>query len=674
MTHLARAADAPSPTPAERAELVALYRQLLLPRVIEEKMLNLLRRGQLSKWFSGIGQEAVSVGAVSALRADDWVLPMHRNLGVFTGRDLDLPRLLRQVLGRADGYTAGRDRSFHFGARDHHVVGMISHLGAMLPVADGLALAAQLRGEDRVALSFCGDGATSEGDVHEAMNLAAVWKLPVIFLVENNQWGLSTPTTEQYACSALADRAVGYGMPGHVVDGNDVLAVREAVASAAEVARGDGGPTLLECLTFRMRGHEEASGTDYVDEALLTAWGERDPITRFEGVLDAEDAMTPEERNALRDELRALVDEQVAVALEASVPTSTAEVELRDVHAPPRPLRRAHSSSDALPDPSSEMRYLDAISDALRTALRADDRVVIMGQDIAGYGGVFKVTDGFLDEFGPDRIRNTPIIESAALGCALGLALDGFVPVVEMQFADFVACGFNQIVHNLATTHYRWGAPAPVVVRLPVGGGLGAGPFHSQDVEGWFANVAGIKIVAPATPADAKGLLLAALDDGNPVLYLEHKWLYRNATGPVPPGHHLVPLGHARLAREGQDATVVTYGAGVGWALHAAGVLAEEGVEIEVVDLRTLRPWDHETVLDSVRRTSRALILHEASRTGGQGAEIAATIADDGFGHLDAPVARVGGLDTPIPFATALEAEWSATARLLPELRRLLAY
>ena len=510
--------------------------------------------------------------------------------------------------------------------------------------------------------------------MHEAMNLAAVWKLPVIFLVENNQWGLSTPTSEQYACSALADRAVGYGIPGHVVDGNDVLAVRDAVAGAAELARDGGGPTLLECLTFRMRGHEEASGTDYVDDELLTAWGERDPITRFEAVLDAEGAMTSDERSSLRDELRALVDEQVAAALEAPVPTSTTEAELGDVHASPRPLRRARMSNDAPPGPGTEMRYLDAISDALRTALRADERVLIMGQDIAGYGGVFKVTDGLLDEFGPARIRNTPIIESAALGCALGLALDGFVPIVEMQFADFVACGFNQIVHNLATTHYRWGAPAPVVVRLPVGGGLGAGPFHSQDVEGWFANVPGIKVVAPATPADAKGLLLAALDDGNPVLYLEHKWLYRNAAGPVPPGHHVVPLGQARLAREGRDATIVTYGAGVGWALDAAAVLADEGVEIEVVDLRTLRPWDIDTVLDSVRRTSRALVLHEASRTGGQGAEIAATIAEAGFDHLDAPVARVGGLDTPIPFAKALEAEWSATARLLPELRRLLAY
>ena len=670
----------------EPAEALALWRALVLPRVIEEKMLNLLRRGQLSKWFSGIGQEAVSVGLTAALRPDDWILPVHRNLAVFTGRGLDLGVLFRQLLGRAGGYTGGRDRTFHFGVLDHHVVGMISHLGAMAPVADGLALAARLRGEARVAAVLVGDGATSEGDVHEAMNLAAVWKLGVVFVVENNQWGLSTPAGDQYACADLADRAAGYGMPGHVVDGNDVLAVRAAVARAAERARTGLGPTLVECKTFRMRGHEEASGNDYVPAEELAAWVGRDPIQRYEGWLDAEavPGLGRDERDALRAEMRAEVDRLVRDALADAEPTTTPPDELDRVYAPAAPIRRApvvaatgpNASSEGRSDEASrDGRYVDAVRDALRTALAADDRVVLLGQDIAGYGGVFKATEGLAAEFGTDRVRNTPIIESGAIGAALGLALDGFRPVVEMQFADFVSCGFNQLVNNVATTRYRWGAPVPLVVRLPVGGGLGAGPFHSQNVEAWFCHVAGLKVVAAATPADAKGLLLAALDDGNPVLVLEHKRLYRSARGPIPAGHHVEPLGRARVARAGGDATVVTYGAGVGWALSAAETLAAEGAgDVEVVDLRSLRPWDRETVLASVERTARALVLHEAPVTAGFGAEIAATIGSEAFMHLDAPVARVGGLDTPIPFAPSLEATWTAEARLLPALRQLLAF
>jgi 2-oxoisovalerate dehydrogenase E1 component len=656
---------------------LALYRALLLSRVIEEKMLNLLRRGQLSKWFSGIGQEAVSVGVVSALRPDDWILPVHRNLAVFTGRGLDLAVLFRQVLGRAGGYTGGRDRTFHFGVLDHHLVGMISHLGAMTPVADGLALAARLRGEDRVAAVLVGDGATSEGDVHEAMNLAAVWKLGVLFVIENNHWGLSTPVAEQYACADLADRAAGYGMPGEIVDGNDVLAVADAVGRAAERARSGGGPTLLECKTFRMRGHEEASGNDYVPAEQLAAWVARDPIARFEARLDAHGTpgLGRDERDALRADMQADVDRLVTDALADPAPATTPVDEVARVYAPASPLRRAPASPGAAPGHEPEGRYIDAVHDALRTALAADERVVLMGQDIAGYGGVFKATEGLAGEFGVERVRNTPIIESGAIGTALGLALDGFRPVVEMQFGDFVTCGFNQLVNNVATTRYRWGGRVPLVVRLPVGGGLGAGPFHSQNVEAWFCHVAGLKVLAPATPADAKGLLLAALDDGNPVLVLEHKRLYRSARGPVPPGHHVEPIGRARIVRAGRDATVVTYGAGVAWAVAAADALAAEAIaQVEVVDLRSLRPWDRDTVLDSVRRTSRALVLHEAPLTGGFGAEIAAVIGTEAFAWLDAPVSRVGGLDTPIPFAPPLEAVWSAESRLGPALRDLLAF
>jgi 2-oxoisovalerate dehydrogenase E1 component len=655
--------------------LVELYRALVLPRAIEEKMLALLRRGQLSKWFSGIGQEAISVGLVAALRDDDWILPVHRNLAVFTGRGLDLGVLFRQLLGREGGVTGGRDRTFHFGSLEHHVVGMISHLGAMAPVADGLALAARLRGEHRVAAVLVGDGATSEGDVHEAMNLAAVWKLGVLFVVENNHWGLSTPVSEQYACAHLVDRAAGYGMAGEIVDGNDVVAVRDAAARAAARARSGGGPTLLECKTFRMRGHEEAASNDFVPAEQLAAWVARDPIARTEARLDARGALPPAEREVIVAEVRSLVDTLVADALTAPEPTTVPADEEARAYGPPDPIRRAAITASSPSGHAPEARYLDAVNDALRTALAADDRVVLMGQDIAGFGGVFKATDGLFAEFGAERVRNTPIIESGALGAGLGLALDGFRPVVEMQFADFVSCGFNQLVNNVATTRYRWGAPVPLVVRLPVGGGLGAGPFHSQNVEAWFTHVSGLKVVAPATPADAKGLLLAALDDGNPVLVLEHKKLYRSARGPVPAGHYAEPIGRARIARPGTDATVVTYGAGVAWALAAAdAVAAEGGGEVEVVDLRTLRPWDEDRVLDSVRRTSRALVVHEAPLTGGFGAEVAATIGEKAFAWLDAPVGRVGGTDSPIPFAPTLEASWSAEPRVLPALRALLAF
>ena len=645
-------------------DLRALHGALCLPRAIEERMLLLLRQGRLSKWFSGIGQEAVSVGVSSALRPDDWVLPMHRNVGVFTAR-VDLDRLYRQLLGRADGFTAGRDRSFHFGDPAHHVVGMISHLGAMLPVACGLALADQLAGHDRVTVPFVGDGATSEGDVHEAMNLAAVWRLPVIFVIENNQWGLSTPPHEQYVCARLSDRALGYGMPGEQADGNDVLAVRATMATAVARARAGDGPSLIECLTYRMRGHEEASGVAYVPAQDLSAWADRDPVARFEARLAADGVLSPAEAAGVRAELANAVRARVDLAMTAPAPESDAEAELGAVY--------AVAPAEAVEPPVSgpERRYVDAVAEGLAQALAEDDRTLIMGQDVAEYGGVFKVTEGLVERFGRARVRNTPIVESAALGAAMGLALNGWRPVVEMQFADFITCGFNQIVNNLAKTHYRWGAALPVVIRAPQGAGSGAGPYHSQSVEAWFTHVAGLKVVAPASPFDAKGLLLAAIDDPNPVLFLEHKGLYRSVRGPVPEAAYRVPLGRARIARAGVEATVVTWGAGVGQAVDAAGRLS---LDLEVIDLRTLLPWDQAAVRASVRRTGRALVLHEAPLTGGFGGEIAATISADCFEWLDAPVGRVGALDTPVPFAKALEALHLPGARLDAALRALVAY
>ncbi len=661
-------------TPAEKDglspdRLRALYQSLLVPRLIEEKALLLLRQGKLSKWFSGMGQEAIAVGVTAALEPDDWILPMHRNLGVFTTRGVDLGRLFRQLFGRDGGFTRGRDRTFHFGLLESHIVGMISHLGAMLPVADGLALAAQLKGTKQVAATFTGDGATSEGDFHEALNLAAVWRLPVLFIVENNCYGLSTPAAEQFACRDLADRGEGYGIPGVVVDGNDLTAVLAAVTKAADRARRGDGPTLLEFKTFRMRGHEEASGTAYVPRHLFEEWAAKDPVVRFEAMLHERGVLREGDIDRMRAALKVMIDSLVDEALDAPLPESTAAREIADVFAP------APAPPPAEPDaPSSEMRYVDAIRDGLREALRLHPKLVVMGQDIAEYGGVFKVTEGFVAEFGKARIRNTPIIESGAVGAALGLALDGFPAMVEMQFGDFITCGFNQIVNNLAKTHYRWGAAVPVVIRTPVGGGVGAGPFHSQNVESWFTSVAGLKVVAPATPSDAKGLLLSSIEDGNPVLYLEHKLLYRSSKEQVPGGAYRVPLGVGRIARAGRDATIVTYGVGVLWAMEAAARFAEKGREVEVIDLRTLMPWDRAMVLASVRKTGRVLVLHEAPTTGGFGGELAAVIAREAFESLDAPVSRLGALDTPIPFSKALEAIFSAQGRLDGALEELLGY
>jgi 2-oxoisovalerate dehydrogenase E1 component len=680
------AASVDRPIDTERKR--ELYRALLFPRLVEEKMLILLRQGRLSKWFSGIGQEAIAVGVAAALRHDDPILPLHRNLGVFTSRGLDLGTLFRQLLGRDGGYTGGRDRTFHFGAPAHHVIGMISHLGAMLPVADGMALAFQLKGESRVAAVFSGDGGTSEGDFHEAVNLAAVWKLPVLFVIENNQYGLSTPVSEQYACARLSDRGVGYGMAAETVDGNDLLAVVEAVGRAAARGRAGDGPTLLEFMTFRMRGHEEASGVAYVPAHLFEEWAVKDPIARFEQALLDEGVLTTADRDAIRTAFKAHIDQIADEAYAAPEPESTAERELADVYAPQnheghqrdededtrRGAPRAPREGPAGSEPTREMRYIDAMSDGLRTAMRRDSRVILLGQDIAEYGGAFKLTEGFVEEFGKARVRNTPIIESGALGAAMGLALEGLRPMVEMQFGDFITCGFNQIVNNLAKTHYRWGVGLPVVIRVPVGGGTGAGPFHSQNPEAWFTHVAGLRVVAPATPADAKGLLLSAFDDGNPVLYLEHKFLYRSAKGPVPEGAIPTPIGPARVARAGRDLTIVTWGVGVLWALEAATTLLVEGTSIEVIDLRTLLPWDREAVLASARKTSRVVVLHEAPETGGFGGEIAAAIGQDAFDALDAPVTRVAGLDMPVPFSKKLEAIYSPQARLLPALRRALAY
>jgi 2-oxoisovalerate dehydrogenase E1 component len=651
-----------------KKETEAVYRALLLPRVIEEKKLRLIRQGRLSKWFSGFGQEAIAVGVTWALEDDDYVLPMHRNLGVWTTRGVDLERLFCQLMGREGGFTKGRDRTFHFGLPEKNIVGMISHLAAMLPVASGLALAAKLRGQRRVAAAFVGEGATREGDFHEALNLASVWKLPVLFVVENNGYGLSTPTSDVIAVDDIAEAGSGYGMASVVVDGNNVLAVMEAVRNARKRALKGDGPTLLEMKTFRMRGHEEASGTKYVPKELQEKWATLDPIERFLPI--AVEKLGAKRCQSIREELISQIDELAEWALTQPEVTSSAEKEHADLFAV-----SAAVETNGATGQSSEKRFIDAISDGLRSWMRDEPESVVMGQDIAEYGGVFKVTEGFLEEFGADRVRNTPIIESAAVGAAMGLALADMKAILEIQYADFISCGFNQIVNNLATTFYRWGAPVGVTIRAPFGGGIGAGPFHSQSMEAWFCHVPGLKVVIPSTPADAKGLLLSSLDDPNPVLFFEHKKLYRSIRGSVPDAPVRVPIGKARCAREGTDITIVSWGVGVHWALEAAEEWSTRGVEIEVIDLRTLVPWDREAVLASVRKTSRMIILHEASRTGGFGGEIAAEVTEMAFEHLDAPPMRIGGADLPIAFSKAIEEEvYSARARLDTAIAEGVAY
>ena len=651
----------------------ALYEALLLPRTIEHKMLRLIRQGRIAKWFSGFGQEAIAVGVTSALNDDDYILPMHRNLGVWTTRGIPLRKLFCQMMGKEGGFTRGRDRTFHFGTRSHHIIGMISHLAAMLPVADGLGLAAQLDGSKRVAAAFVGEGSTREGDFHEALSLAAIWSLPVLFIVENNGYALSTPTSEAIPVVDIADAAAGYGIASEIVDGNDLIAVMDAVTRSAARARNGDGPTLLEMKTFRMRGHEEASGTKYIPDHLFEEWGKRDPVDRF--TENISELLSEKEREEILKRLESENEEVAEWALTQPEVSSDAEAELRDVFEAVPDIPTKDPLGIRGSGESKTIRFIDAISTGLFSAMENDDKTVIMGQDIAGYEGVFKVTAGFLKRFGADRVRNTPIIESGVIGAAMGLALEGWKPIVEIQYADFITCGFNQIVNNLATTRYRWGSPLGITIRAPIGGGIGAGPFHSQSMEAWFCHVPGLKVVFPSSPADAKGLLQSAIDDPNPVLFFEHKKLYRSLKGDVPVDVYRIPLGKARIARSGTDATIVTYGVGVRWAEEAAEEFAAEGISIEVVDLRTLIPWDRDTTLASIKKTNRLLVLHEAVRTSGFGAELLAEIAEAAFVHLDAPPIRIGARDMPVPFSTSLEDDiYSARGRLSVGLRKLLDF
>lgn len=655
-------------------ELVHLYKNLLLPRMIEEKMLVLLRQGKISKWFSGIGQEAIAVGAAMALQADEWIMPLHRNLGVFTSRQMPLHRLFMQWQGNREGYSKGRERSFHFGSKEHHICGMISHLGPQLAIADGVALAHKIRQENKVSLAFSGDGGTSEGDFHEALNVAAVWDLPVIFLIENNGYGLSTPVNEQYRCESLVEKARGYGMEGVRIDGNNLLAVFDTIKGVREYCINSQKPYLIECMTFRMRGHEEASGTKYVPGELFEEWGRKDPVKNYEQFLVAQQVVTEMEIADIRNSYKEFIESEWQLASRAEEMRIDTKEELQDVYAQrsvvngEQTVHNTYHSSLT----THEQRFVDAIQSGLRQSMEKHPDLILMGQDIAEYGGAFKITEGFVDTFGKTRIRNTPLCESAIVGSALGLSLEGFKSVMEMQFADFVSVGFNQIVNNLAKLHYRWGEPADVVIRMPTGGGVGAGPFHSQSNEAWFTHVPGLKIVYPSTPHDAKGLLIAAVNDPNPVMFFEHKALYRSVNGPVPEEYYEVEIGKARLVKEGTDLSVITYGAGVHWISKYQE--QHPGISVQILDLRTLLPLDYNAIRETVAATGKVLLLHEDTLTGGIGGEISAWISEHCFELLDAPVIRCASLDTPVPFNSELERNFMAKSRLDESVRKLMNY
>ena len=652
-------------------ELIHLYESILWPRMIEEKMLVLLRQGKISKWFSGIGQEAIAVGATLAMDPTEWIMPLHRNLGVFTSRKMPLTNLFKQWQGDRSSYSKARERSFHFGSKAHHVCGMISHLGPQLAIADGVALAYQQRGQLKASMAFTGDGGTSEGDFHEALNVAAVWNLPVIFIIENNGYGLSTPTNEQYKCDHLVDRAKGYGMEGIRIDGNNILEVYQTVKGVRDYCINQQKPYLIECDTFRMRGHEEASGVKYVPKHLMETWSLKDPIKNYEQFLVQENVLTEMQVADIRNRFKEQMEVDLRKAMELEIFEPSISDELIDVFAPV-PENTIPDFSLVETTQKTNKRFIEAISDALRQSMEKYPEMIIMGQDIAEYGGAFKITEGFVDQFGKQRIRNTPICESAIVGAALGLSMEGMKSVVEMQFADFVTVAFNQIVNNLAKMHYRWGQNADVVVRMPTGGGVGAGPFHSQSNEAWFTHVPGLKVVYPSNPTDAKGLLIAALAEPNPVLYFEHKALYRSVEEEIPDAMYQIEIGKAHIVKEGSDATIITYGMGVLWAKAYQQAHADQSIYI--LDLRTLAPLDYTAIELVVKATGKLMLLHEDNLTGGIGGEISAWVAEHCFEHLDAPIMRCASLDTPIPFNKTLEKQYMANDRLEEMMGKLLNY
>jgi pyruvate/2-oxoglutarate/acetoin dehydrogenase E1 component/TPP-dependent pyruvate/acetoin dehydrogenase alpha subunit len=665
--------------PPKRTLLKLLY-GLRLTRSLEERLeFKLYRQGRIyGSVFTSRGQEALSVGGALAFEPSDVLCPSHRDMGVYLLRGMTVERVLGNYMGREIGPCRGRDGNIHTGDMELGLVAFVSHLADSIPVAAGVALSYRMRQRPNVAGVFFGDGASSRGDFHEGLNFAAVHRLPVVFICNNNQYAYSTPLHLQMAVPGVAERSIGYGFPTHTVDGNDVIEVHRVVSEAVRRARTGGGPTLIEGRTFRMTGHSGHDDASYVPRELLEEWARKDPIERLVETLQGEGLLSEEESA----ELDRRIEEEIDRGLEAAErsPEPAAESALLEVYSDPpyraatppwrqrrdertpverlaaAPVLAAPRLGEGAADRDSAVTYVDAIRQGILEEMEADPDVFILGEDIGRYGGAFKATRGLYERFGAERVIDTPISESGIVGAAIGAALAGMRPIVEMQFIDFISCAFDQITSFAAKCRYRWGPSVPIVVRGPCGGGVSGGPYHSQNVESYFLHTPGLKIVAPATARDARALLRSAVRDNDPVLYFEHKYLYRRVREILPPAEEdIVPIGKAVCRRRGRDLSIVTFGAMVYRALEAAETLAAEGAEVEVLDLRTLLPLDTDALLESVARTGKVILLHEATLTGGIGGELAALIAEHVFEYLDGPIRRIAAADTPSPFSRSLE-------------------
>jgi pyruvate dehydrogenase E1 component alpha subunit len=646
-----------------RERLIEWLYQMHLIRAFEETVEQLYAAGKMhGTMHLSIGQEAVAVGAIAALRPDDYITSTHRGHGHAIAKGQDLRAMLAELLGKETGVCRGRGGSMHLADLERGNLGANGIVAGGIPIAVGAGLSIRMQGQDRVVLCFFGDGAANHGNFHEGLNMAAIWRLPVVFLCENNQYAMSMAVRRAMAVPRVADRAVAYGIPGETVDGMDVVAVYRAVRAAVERARRGEGPTLIEAITYRYRGHSKSDRQVYRTKDEVQAWMARDPIARLREALIARGWLSEAEAAGIEAQARQVVEEALRIAEgdpEPRVDQLTEGVYAEDPHMPPLWIRQTFGPGTAVEPPAGtrELSYAEALREAMAQAMAADERVFLMGEDIGVYGGAFGVTQGLIERFGPERVRDTPISENTIVGAGVGAALTGMRPIVEMQFMDFVTLAMEQTVLQAAKVRYMFGGKArvPLVLRLPGGSGTGAAAQHSESLEAWFVHVPGLKVVAPATPYDAKGLLLAALADDNPVIFVEHKLLYRTR-GPVPEEPYLVPLGKAAVRRPGRHLTIVAYSIAVLRALEAAERLAAEGIEAEVIDLRTLKPYDAETVIASVKKTGKLLIVHEAPLLGGFGGELAAAVAQsEAFAYLEAPIVRLGGADVPIPYHPRLE-------------------
>jgi 2-oxoisovalerate dehydrogenase E1 component len=634
-------------------DLMDLYRWMATIREFETALLRASRRGDLADaTHLCIGQEAVAVGAMSVLQPDDLITSNHRGHGHCIAKGADPRRMMAELYGKACGYCRGRGGSMHIADFSLGICGANGIVGAGLPIANGIALAIELKGTGQVCLAFFGEGAANQGAFHEALNLASIWKLPVVFICENNQYAVSMAANDSMAIENVADRASAYGIPGVVVDGNDVLAVQPAVREAVDRARGGDGPTLIECKTYRLTGHYAMDPDRYRPREERQQWArEKDPLDRLAAVILAQEPGRKADLKALQAEAKAQMREAVRFAHDEPYPETVETVQhvFTPQPAPPDPGPPAANAP--------EKTFVEALGEALWQEMERDESVVLIGEDVGKRGGAFQVSAGMLEHFGPGRVRDTPISEAAIIGCGVGAALQGLRPVTEIMFSDFCTVAMDQIANQAAKMRYMFGGQVsvPMVIRATSGcAGRARGAQHSQSLEAWFMHTPGLKVVCPSTPAEAKGLLTAAIRDADPVVFLEHKGLLQD-TGPVPEGEYVIPLGKAAVKREGTDVSIVTYARGVQTALQAAETAAGDGIEVEVLELRSLVPLDVEMVLESVRKTRRVIVLTEDCQTAGAASEIIALVTDGAFDALAARPVRICGADVPLPYSVPLQ-------------------